>query len=413
MELEQVIYNRRSVRSFLDKEVPVELINKLIDAAQWAPSACNKQCWKFVVVNDAEVKDAIVKKAGANPWMAKAPVLIVVLYEKNITVKKSSYIQSAAAAAQNIILRAYDLGLGATWMAGLGDLEKVKEILHVPETYHVIAGIVVGYGDEVPMTPKRRDVSEIMSFNSFNFPDAAYPYTYDVKKWNLKKIIKFREDSLCAASPIENNFRFGYKSELKNDITFATENLKEDDKILEIMPFSGTHTVEMLKAKPFKNYHVYELSQQPLDYVKKKLENNEIDLPVQYNYSDPNKLPYEDNYFDSVLVFQKLENLPNLEILKEITRVLKPGGELNLSFKNMLSMYGLYYLHKFKYFNKRVIWNYGPFIPLNYFKVKKILQKDYTIKDEIGITPLNKIGKLMRSPWSAICRIVTFRAIKK
>ena len=408
MELKEAIYNRRSVRIFEDREVEPEKIRRIVDAAQWAPSACNKQGWRFIAVSDKNIKESATK----NQLVRNAPLAIFVVYETHLTEHKYSHIQSASAAIQNMLLAAHDLGLGATWLSGMGDLEVVKKTLKVPDSYGVIACVILGYPKEKPIPPKRKKIEEILSFNRFDFAEGHYPFTYDVKKWPLRQIIKFREDSLRAGSPLQNYFSFGRPEETKKETEFVSAEIREKEKILEIMPFGGTHTLEMLKNKQFSDYHVFELSEQPVEFIRQKLVHNGISLP-EFSVGGIEKLPYPDEYFDAVAVFQKLEMLPDPGILDEISRILKPGGKFFVSYKNMTSLYGLYYWYKFRFFNKDPIWNYGPFVPMNYFKFKNLLKKKFKLKNEVGITPLFLIGKTAKYPFSSIGRLTIFEAIKK
>ena len=200
--------------------------------------------------------------------------------------------------------------------------------------------------------------------------------------------------------------------ESAREIEFVNKNLSVDDKILEIMPFAGTHTLALFKKKQFYNYHLFELSEQPIKYTNQRLAVNDIKADLKSNTALPEKLPYDDGFFDAITIFQKLETLPDIKILSEIHRILKPGGQLFISFKNMSGLYGLYYWYKFRFNNKGQIWNYGPFAPLNYFKIRKELKKKFTIKKEIGISPLIFVGKTIVR-FCFLGRLVVFQAIKK
>ena len=77
MDLFDAIYNRRSIRKFSDKEVPNDDLYKILDAARWAPSACNQQLWNFIIVKEKETKEKLVKEAGSSALIPKSSVLIV------------------------------------------------------------------------------------------------------------------------------------------------------------------------------------------------------------------------------------------------------------------------------------------------------------------------------------------------
>ena len=407
MELKQAIYERRSVRVFQDKPVEKEKIEKIIDAAQWAPSACNKQEWRFIAVDDYEIKKQFVEKSGANKLIIKAPLAIVVIYNKSITVNKQSNFQSAAAATQNVLLRAHSLGIGSTWMTGLGNIEEISKTLSIPSDYEVVSVVMMGYPKEQNFVPKRKELNHILSYNKYNFSEGAYPTTYDPTKWSHELLKRFREDGLRATNPRENSFPFNLASESKKEIDVFSSNLNTDDNILEILSLAGTHTLRMMQAKNYKNYNLFELSSGPLDFTKHRFLNakKEFDCDVKTGALD--KLPYDDNTFDTILCFQKLETLPNLEILDEIKRILKPKGKLIVSFRNKTGLFGLYYWYNF-IFKKEPVWNYGPFKPLGYFSLKKSLQKKFKINKQYGITPLFFIGKKVKGQASILSRLIVF-----
>ena len=113
MELQEALIGRRTVRRFLDSPVPRDIVEKLIDAARWAPSACNLQLWEFIVVDDPELRDAI---AAETRYINLAPVAIFATYSHEYTRENYAWVQSAAAAVQNMMLMAHGLGLGGCWV---------------------------------------------------------------------------------------------------------------------------------------------------------------------------------------------------------------------------------------------------------------------------------------------------------
>ena len=129
MTLEEAIYGRRSIRKFNDKEVPELLIRSLIDAAIHAPSACNLQGWKFLVVRKGD------RKVFHNEILFHAPAIIFVAYKNDAnsttgTLHKD-YVQSAAAAIENLLLMAYNKGLGACWICDIPESTVLQAHFHL------------------------------------------------------------------------------------------------------------------------------------------------------------------------------------------------------------------------------------------------------------------------------------------
>lgn len=149
--------NRRSVRKYLDKPISDEMITTLLRAAMRAPSAGNEQPWEFVVM---QARDMLTAAAGVSPYakpLLQAPCAIVVcgnLQRCKFLGKEMDYwIQDCSAAIENILLQAYDLGLGGVWLGIHPVAERVdglRALLGLPE--HVIPlGIVsLGHPAETP-----------------------------------------------------------------------------------------------------------------------------------------------------------------------------------------------------------------------------------------------------------------------
>ncbi len=131
MNTEECIKTRRSVRKYKDKQVDWDLITNILDAGKFAPSAGNIQNWKFIVVRKEDVIKKLAKASFDQDWMEDAPVHIVVVGEPE---KASRFygargerlytIQSCAAAVENMLLVANELGLGSCWV-GAFDESKV------------------------------------------------------------------------------------------------------------------------------------------------------------------------------------------------------------------------------------------------------------------------------------------------
>lgn len=168
MELLEIIKGRRSVREYKSKAIPQELLDKILDAARWAPSAGNLQPWEIIVVQDNETKKKIAVAAAFELFITRAPVVIVMA--ANWLRTASVYgdrganlycIQDTAAAIQNMLLLAHEQGLGTCWV-GAFDEDAVRTIVKLPDHVRPVAIISIGYPDEEPMAPSRRDLSEIV-----------------------------------------------------------------------------------------------------------------------------------------------------------------------------------------------------------------------------------------------------------
>jgi nitroreductase len=161
MNTEECIKTRRSVRKYKDKQVDWDTITHILDAGKFAPSAGNIQNWKFVVVRSEAVIKKLAQASFDQDWMEDAPVHIIVVGEPE---KASRFygargerlytIQSCAAAVENMLLVANELGLGSCWV-GAFDESKVKRALNMPEGVTPQAIITIGYAAEKPELPAR------------------------------------------------------------------------------------------------------------------------------------------------------------------------------------------------------------------------------------------------------------------
>ncbi|SFN10900.1 nitroreductase family protein [Thermodesulforhabdus norvegica] len=179
MELMEAIVNRRSIRNFEDRDVSDEQVTQMLEAVKWAQSWANTQCWEVIVVRDQGVKQklqaTLAKGNPATKSMVQAPVVFVLCgrlkaagyYKGQVTTKFGDWFMfDLGIAAQNLCLRAHDLGLGSV-IVGLFDHDEAKKILQVPEGYEVVVMIPVGYPAKVPSAPKRREISEFTHYEKF------------------------------------------------------------------------------------------------------------------------------------------------------------------------------------------------------------------------------------------------------
>lgn len=167
MDVSEAIKKRRSIRKFdKKKKVSEKQIEKLLEAANWAPSAGNFQSFFIYVVKKQEVKDELMGTTNGQKHVAEASVVFVFCADS----KQASYygergrslysIQDATIACMNVWLTLTEMGLGAVWVGAI-DEEKVSKTLKLPEHHRPVAMLPIGYPSNTPKPPKRRGVQEL------------------------------------------------------------------------------------------------------------------------------------------------------------------------------------------------------------------------------------------------------------
>ena len=173
MDVLEIITNRRSIRTYKKQELTQATIEKLLEAARWAPSAGNVQPWEFVVVGSQEMKQQLSAAAYGQKDIEEASIVLVVCADEKraedsygLRGKTLYCIQDTAAAIQNILLEAHSLGLGSCWIGAFKE-DEIKKVINAPPHIKPVALIPIGYPNESPPPRDRRPVSEIMHKERF------------------------------------------------------------------------------------------------------------------------------------------------------------------------------------------------------------------------------------------------------
>jgi nitroreductase len=164
MELTDVISKRQSCRSFQKKPVDDTTIRSIIDLARNAPSASNRQEWRFVAVKDPAKISAIAEKAGDQKWLANAPMILACCADTNnhtMRCRQPCYPIDLAIIIDHITLIAADKGLGTCWI-GAFEEDVVKEICGIPKHVRVVELLPIGYPADTAREKKRMPVDEIL-----------------------------------------------------------------------------------------------------------------------------------------------------------------------------------------------------------------------------------------------------------
>ena len=177
-----LVRQRQSTRGYLTRPVERGVIERCLEAARMAPSACNAQPWTFIVVDKPELKNRLAdftanRLLPLNHWTKQAPVHVVAVVEKpNITSRLGTVIKNrdfawmdVAIAAEHFCLQAAAEGLG-TCMLGWFNESKVKGLLQIPPSKRVGLLITIGYPADDAIRPKmRKGLSNIVSWNRYRF----------------------------------------------------------------------------------------------------------------------------------------------------------------------------------------------------------------------------------------------------
>jgi len=177
MNFNELISKRQSVRQYEARPVEPEKILQCVEAARLAPSACNAQPWKFIVIDEPELKKEVATATasmGMNKFAFEAPVIVAIVLEKpNATSKIGSVLKGKeytlmdiGIAAAHFCLQATDLGLG-TCIIGWFDEKKVRILLQIPNKKRIPLLITIGYSSAEIRNKQRKELNVVQSHNKY------------------------------------------------------------------------------------------------------------------------------------------------------------------------------------------------------------------------------------------------------
>jgi len=160
MDILRAVRERRSIRDFQKKTIPDELLDKLMEALIWAPSAGNLQARKFYFVRNEKMRKMLAQAALNQNFIAGAPLVIVGCSDSRISSKYGERgvelytIQDVALSIMGMMLVAHENGLGSTWVGAFQEREVVR-ILNLPRHLRPVTIVPVGYPSKIPSPPPR------------------------------------------------------------------------------------------------------------------------------------------------------------------------------------------------------------------------------------------------------------------
>ncbi|MCK4600348.1 nitroreductase family protein [Candidatus Bipolaricaulota bacterium] len=172
MNVIDAIKERYAVRNYQTKDVEEDKLKRVLGAARWAPSAYNRQEWRFVIVRDSSTRQKLTKTAHGQEFVGQAPVVIAACATDTSRIMpcgQVAYPIELAIAIDHMTLKAVEEGLGSCW---IGDFEEdeVKKILDIPDQIRVVILLPLGYPVQAvsPSLPKKRKkLNEIVTYDKW------------------------------------------------------------------------------------------------------------------------------------------------------------------------------------------------------------------------------------------------------
>jgi nitroreductase len=169
MDVLDAIRSRRSVRSYEDRTVEEEKLNRVLEAGRLAPSAKNRQQWKFIVVRDGDTRAKLAEACNGQKFVGQAPVVIVACgmeTEDRMSSGQPTTTVDSTISLDHMTLQAEAEGLGTCWIGAFQALE-VKALLGVPADVDVVHVTPLGYAKEKPEARLRKELAEIICYEKW------------------------------------------------------------------------------------------------------------------------------------------------------------------------------------------------------------------------------------------------------
>lgn len=169
MNVFDAIKIRRSIRSFEDKPIEEEKLLRVLEAGRLAPSAKNRQEWRYVIVKDKELRRKIAVASNNQYFIAEAPVVIIgcaTMVDYILSGGQPAYTIDVAISMDHMTIQAVEEGLGTCWIGSFKE-EEVKGILNIPQEMKVVEIMPLGYPKFLPAPKPRKRLQEIVFYDKY------------------------------------------------------------------------------------------------------------------------------------------------------------------------------------------------------------------------------------------------------
>lgn len=336
------LYTRRSIRRFKTDPVPRALVEQVLHAGIWAPSSCNYQMWDFVAVDEPAVN---ARLAELSSQMGNAPVNIVVSYGRDFSEEGWANIQSASAAIQNMSLAAHVLGLGTFWITQMGDRERVRETVGLPEDRLVIAVLALGWPKLAPRKgPKRRPLAHVAHFN--HYAGRAIPSSTKPADWPADLLAVYQRARVL--NGLRHNKPRAWEVEA---LVHALDALVPDGREpasegaavrrwLDVLPCTGIVTERLSRERRGFRFDVAERTREVGEFVAQRVVPHGAVFGV--DGAAPGLAEPAAGAYDVVSCLYRLEGLTadaRARLLAACARWVKPGGSVLVGYVNRHSFH--------------------------------------------------------------------------
>lgn len=162
--IEQIL-SRRSIRNFAETPISSAILKNILDAGRNAPTATNVQPWHFIVIKTPEGKEACMFN-GFNRFATKAALIILGVYLKSESLIETYSFMDVTIALQNMVIAGWVQGVGSCWMGAFNE-PVLRSALNLPKDAKIVGGLAMGFPKEIPRTPPKKILEEIVHTNSW------------------------------------------------------------------------------------------------------------------------------------------------------------------------------------------------------------------------------------------------------
>lgn len=325
MEFDKILDLRKSVRAYLKKNVPRELLVKLVTAASQAPSACNLQLTRYLILDDSKIiKDLADEVSYKFSW---APAYILVLYDSRFTKERRAGATSAAMAAQNILLKATEIGFSTCAMTGFGNDNFLKKKLSIPKYLDILLLISVGYEDldDDKESVFHLPVEKIFSFNSFGGLAGLNP-SANLSEHSIQSVIDYR--SRISGVYLDRFHLQSFKDRyyelaLNQFLQSVLPQLPKDSVMLDVLSYDGYFLKKLFdKTKVEQKVYASDYLDNTLSFLEKTLSI----FPVKINLE--NKfVGLANGSIDAATFIFNLSFIPKLDlVIADLCKKMKKEG---------------------------------------------------------------------------------------